>query len=368
MNAPIFMPNLLHLSDLHFGYDKDATARAQRTESLDLLVKEVRKLAADWKPHILVISGDLTWRGRASGYPELAEWLRKKLFPATALTAADCVICPGNHDIDRDAAFCLDARTQDAKRADELLRPERLAKGFAAPFEAFVKFAEDFGIPAPVLHGQPNHLAGVRELHGLRFLCANSAWFCRDSDTDRGQLWLGLPQLQSMQLMDADEYDTAPVTVAVLHHPQEWLANADCVSYDNRPGAYGYLAARAHVILSGHTHGAIEQSTRCYDRARLFAGGAAYDNHQYRNNFSVLKIDPKRRTAIRRPWELDPRVPKWEEKERQEDSLRTEKPRRGRFDAQQANPAKYIAWLQDKTRSIELNQLLVDRKSTRLNS
>ena len=167
-------------------------------------------------------------------------------------------------------------------------------------------------------------------------------------------MWLGLPQLQSMQLMDPAEYDTAPVTVAVLHHPQEWLANADCVSYD-RPGSYCYLAARAHVILSGHTHGAIEQSTRCYDRARLFVGGAAYDNHQYRNNFSILKIDPHRRTLARRPWELDPRTPKWEEKEKQERySLRVERPARN-----QANPARYIAWLQDKTRSMELNQLHV---------
>jgi len=348
------MPNLLHLSDLHFGYDKDATAEAQRSESLDLLVKEVGKLKADWKPDILAISGDLTWQGRASGYPKLAEWLREKLFPATGLTAADCVICPGNHDIDREAAFSLADRTPVAKRADELLRPERLDGGFGRPFNAFVKFAADLGIPAPVLQNQPNHLAGVRELRGLRFICANSAWFCRDSKTDRGQLWLGLPQLQSMRLMDEDEYDTASVTVAVLHHPQEWLANSECASYDDRPGSYCYLAARAHVILSGHTHGAIERSTRCFDRARLFVGGAAYDNHEYRNNFSIVRIDPDLRTAIRRPWELNPRGPKWEEKEQQEYSLRIEKPGRS-----QANPAKYLAWLQDKTRSIELSQLHV---------
>jgi 3',5'-cyclic AMP phosphodiesterase CpdA len=83
MNAPIFMPNLHHLSDLHFGYDQDDTAWAQRTGSLDLLVKQVGELPKDWKPGILVISGDLTWQGRASGYGELAEWLTKKLFPAT---------------------------------------------------------------------------------------------------------------------------------------------------------------------------------------------------------------------------------------------------------------------------------------------
>ena len=347
------MPNLLHLSDLHFGYE-DATATRQRAESLDLLVKELAKLDERWRPGILVISGDLAYRGKASEYAKLAEWLTKKLFPATGLTAANCVICPGNHDIDRDAAFSLLDRAQDARKADAVLRPERLADGFARPFAAFVKFAADFGIPAPLLDGQPNYLAGVREAGGIRFICANSAWFCRDG-TDRGQLWLGLPQLRLMQLMHEDEYDTEQVTVAVLHHPPGWLADAECDSYDGRPGAYRYLGERAHVILSGHTHGAIERPNRLYDRARSFAGGAAYDNHQYRNNFSVLKIDPARRTVIRQPWELDPRRPKWEEKEPQKYSLgidKIETPTRG-----QANPAKYFTWLQGETRSIELNEL-----------
>ena len=109
-------------------------------------MKEISGLKVDWKPNILVISGDLTWQGKAAGYTELAEWLTKKLFPATGLTAANCVICPGNHDIDREAAITLEARVDDADRADELLRPERLARGFAPPFTEFVKFATDLGI------------------------------------------------------------------------------------------------------------------------------------------------------------------------------------------------------------------------------
>ncbi len=346
------MPNLLHLSDLHFGYDKDNTARAQRAEALDSLVVKIGELADDWKPKILVISGDLTWQGKATGYPELGQWLTEKLFPATGLTPQDCVVCPGNHDIDREAAACLVDRTEDAKRADDLLRPERLPRGFAPPFDAFANFAGDFGMPAPMLHGSPNRLAGVVELHGLRFICVNSAWFCRNSATDRGRLWLGLPQLQSMQLMREDKYDEAPVTVAVLHHTQEWLANAEYSSYGDRPGSCCYLAARAHLILSGHTHGAIERSTRCFDRARLFVGGAAYESSAYRNNFSILKIDPTNRTVARRPWEFDPHVPRWEEKETQDYSLRIE--RRAR---RQADPTLYLVWLQDKTRLIELNQL-----------
>ena len=347
------MINLLHLSDLHFGYDQDDTARAQRALALDALVKELSRLEAEWRPQILVISGDLTWQGKPAGYTELGEWLTKKLFPATGLTAAGCVVCPGNHDLDRNAAIALLDWTGDPKKADQVLRPEWLAGGFARPFEAFVKFAELFGIPAPRLHDAPNYLAGVRELHGIHFVCANSAWFCRD-DKDRGELWLGLPQLQSMLPMDPDDYDKAPITVAVLHHPQEWLANPEYNAYGDRRNTYGYLAERSHAILSGHTHGAIERATRCYDRARLFLGGATYDNHAYRNNFSLLQIDPDERIITRRPWEFDPRKGQWEEKESDTYSLRTEKLGRGTPD-----PAKYLAWLRDQTQFIDLHQLKV---------
>ncbi len=348
------MINLLHLSDLHFGYDRDEAARAQRAGALDLLLKELGKLEREWKPHVLVISGDLTWRGKPAGYTELAEWLTNRLFPATELAAADCVICPGNHDLDREEAFILPDREQDPKRADDLLWPERLARGFARPFHKFVKFAQDLGIPAPLLHGAANYLAGVRALHGIQFVCLNSAWFCRDSKTDRGQLWLGLPQLQSMLLFAPGEYDKAPITVAVVHHPQDWFANPECNAYGTRPNTYAYLAQRSHAILSGHMHGAIERATRCYDRARLFVGGAAYHDPAYRNNFSLLQIDPTARTVARRPWELDPRKPEWEEKKLQRYSLRTEGPVKGA-----PNPEKYVDWLRDQTQSIDLHQLKV---------
>jgi hypothetical protein len=349
------MPNILHLSDLHFGDDKDATARGLRTESLDLLVKELKNLDAAWKPDILAISGDLTWQGRASGYTELTKWLRQKLFPATGLTAPDCIVCPGNHDIDREAAEYLERRTSDPNRADELLRPEGLAKGFAPPFAVFAKFAKNLRIPAPTLQGKPNHLAGVRDLKGIRFVCANSAWFCRDSRTDRSQLWLGQHLIRTvMGGIHEDAYDSSPITVTLLHHPEGWLADAECNSYNDRSPSFVYLARRSHLILSGHTHGRIVECSRPYDRARLVLSGAAYDNHQYRNNFSILKIDLHARTVTRRPWEMDPSGPRWEAIPEQHYSLKVEKLRRG-----QANTAKYIAWLRDKTRSIELNQLNV---------
>ena len=56
----------------------------------------------------------------------MANWLSGKLFKATGLKTADCVICAGNHDIDRKAASVLEKRTGDPGRAEELLNPELL--------------------------------------------------------------------------------------------------------------------------------------------------------------------------------------------------------------------------------------------------
>jgi hypothetical protein len=41
------MVNLLHLSDLHFGYDRDATARAQRAEAYRLFLSRFSLIVPD---------------------------------------------------------------------------------------------------------------------------------------------------------------------------------------------------------------------------------------------------------------------------------------------------------------------------------
>jgi len=46
------MIRLLHLSDLHFGYDLDRTAVAQRAGALDLLLKALGDLGCEWKPQV----------------------------------------------------------------------------------------------------------------------------------------------------------------------------------------------------------------------------------------------------------------------------------------------------------------------------
>lgn len=352
--------NLLHLSDLHFVEDKGGTARAERDSALDGLVDTLSNLESAWKPHLIAISGDLSYQGDPKGYDALTVWLKTKLFPATKLGPADCIICPGNHDLSRKKAKSLLDRTGDATRADEVLRPEDLEEGFARPFAAYSKFAADLQIPPVDLTAfGPNHLSGTRETHGLRLVVLNSAWFCRDSKTDNSNLWLGLPQLHCIfHGVKTGDYNHGPLTIALLHHPSDWLAKPELTAWDNRPAAYEFLANRAHIMLSGHTHGALERPTQWYKRAHLFRSGAGYDNHQYRNTFAILQIDTDSnvRAVTNRPWEFDPRNSKWEEKSGETYDLKIPKPG---ISPRGYDTTKYFTWLRGETQSLNLHQLKV---------
>jgi hypothetical protein len=75
-----------------------------------------------------------------------------------------------------------------------------------------------------------------------------------------------LPQLEVMaaneQLTAPDRYDDDELTIAALHHPQPYLDDNDLAAYGDRPSPYNYLADRAHILLSGHTHGGVSEPSR----------------------------------------------------------------------------------------------------------
>lgn len=308
---------LLHLTDLHFGVepsptgDRASTVLAQRRNTLDRLLTALAELEESWKPQVVVVSGDLGWAGRPADYQRAAEWI-SRLLESLSLTSTELVLCAGNHDVDRNVAefFSL---PENADRADRLLRVEALSM-IGQSFEAYASFHRNLGVPQLQLGPELSVLAGVREVAGLRFVVLNSAWFCRN-DADRGNLFLGFPQLEVMEaagdLPRSDHYDEETVTLGVLHHPKEWLNDAENHAYGDRPAAYNELARRTHLLLSGHTHGGVADPQRISNRALLFVGGAAYDNGRYRNNFSLFRFDTSQRTVQRRAYEFDPRNREW---------------------------------------------------------
>jgi hypothetical protein len=66
---------LLHLSDLHFGWDRTRTQKDDRHLALTGLRQQLRTLEADWRPNAIAITGNIRWRGSKSDYAQTKVWL-----------------------------------------------------------------------------------------------------------------------------------------------------------------------------------------------------------------------------------------------------------------------------------------------------
>ena len=154
---------------------------------------------------------------------------------------------------------------------------------------------------------ETTHLAGGLELAGVRVLVLNSAWCARGGADDKNQLWLGLPQLQVMEAAGqlGETAKGTPLTVALLHHPFDWLHEAETQSTANRPNTKDWLAARCHVLLTGHTHAAIRKPDQIAEGCWHFTAGASYAGTGHFNSFRLLRISDDGQCRYR-TWEFDP--------------------------------------------------------------
>ncbi|MFM7836651.1 MAG: hypothetical protein ACKPJD_33070, partial [Planctomycetaceae bacterium] len=144
----------------------------------------------------------LGWKGAAADYQLLRDWL-DPLLQDLQLGYDSVVVCPGNHDIDRQKAR-YQARPPGAKDSDDLLGVT-IPPQYADCFKEYSAYCDAAKIPAWKLGTASSHLVGTRVLKNIRFVALNSAWYCR-GDNDLAQLWVGrnhLDQLQSDSLLPA---------------------------------------------------------------------------------------------------------------------------------------------------------------------
>lgn len=308
--------NILHLTDLHFGAEAQKgytdTALAKRKLVLDKLIDKFNgAVPQKYMPDLIVISGDIGWKGCDKDYQEASKWITN-LLTITKLTNKEIIICAGNHDIDRTKAKILH-RPPDTKKADENLESENI-KLFEPLFGSYIKFCNDLNINNLNIGKINNKLAGVEKKQGINFLVLNSSWYCRGED-DEKNLYIGKPQLENLlaekQIFDTEDYDTAPITICVFHHPPEWLHETETVSRDGRINVVDFIAKRSHLILCGHEHGEIREPDRRSNHAYLFKGGASYDGNDYENNISLIRIDKSKRTAARNCLTFSPKDQDW---------------------------------------------------------
>jgi tetratricopeptide (TPR) repeat protein/calcineurin-like phosphoesterase family protein len=299
---------LLHLSDLHFGNDDGSqTEKDAKQAILSSLLKKLQALPADWKPNVVCISGDIASRAKREDYDKAEAWMGE-LLQKLGLTAADLILCPGNHDIDRGKVL----NAPDAyKEADALFKiPVSDTDPLHVPFAEYSAFCARLGTPPYTCGDRQSYLVGVRQHCGLTFAIHNSAWFAKDSKTDNGHLWLGLPLLQHMDAKGQYAALCTPpaeTVITLIHHPFDWLHDAEKHQRDYRKSTKEYICYRSSILLTGHTHDTVTDPTPILNRCWHFPAGATYDHGQHFNTFRLIRISPPQ--LEERSYEYDPRSP-----------------------------------------------------------
>ena len=213
------------------------------------------------------------------------------------VTSDNVLVCPGNHDIDRSATRGI-AVPLSAVEADEFLRPP-LLPSYTDTFKAYTDFCQNTAKYRPwTFNGQPSWLVGSTELQGLKFMALNTAWYCR-GDADRGQLWVGQPQvdllIDGLPLVSEQKSADSPV-ITICHHPFTWWQESELNAYPRtdemgmRPSTEELLVMRSNLILTGHTHSSFHQPNHLRMSAYHLNGGAGYAGAGWLNAVRLLQI------------------------------------------------------------------------------
>ncbi|WP_433972817.1 metallophosphoesterase [Tunturiibacter lichenicola] len=238
----------LHLSDIHFGQEKDGTLITQDFVR-DELTKDVKKLAAHRGPASrVIVTGDVAYSGKSDEYDRATAWL-EKLTAACGLGDTHVSTIPGNHDCDLSAisnqAKMLQAQFRlkgpDQVRADlhAIYEDGEAANPFLPKLQQYRTFAGGYGCDFES-HRRPfwtryfDLPGGIR----LKFIGLTSVQVS-DKDDKPGNIILG-----NVQYTIAEEDNV--VNIVLVHHPLDWFIDKDA--------AQEHLHNNARVIMVGHEH------------------------------------------------------------------------------------------------------------------
>lgn len=269
---------LLHLGDFHFR-DADNPILGR----IPQIISAVRARHLTPAAFFVVVPGDVAFSGKLEEY-RLAEGFFRELLARLEQeypgVKAEIVFVAGNHDCD--LALASDIRR--AGQIREVLEGVDVGGAYVREYlgvqDQFFAFTSKFG---QLANGAAERLlvrrvfaAGTRT---VAFTCINTAWLSENPEKP-GTLFFPTQLFLPLQELTSD------VEVAILHHPDNWLAP------DNAQAVRRALEGRADLILTGHEH--------CFDAyakqrpegaIEFVAGQAMFDKRVTENGFNVIRID-----------------------------------------------------------------------------
>jgi hypothetical protein len=284
--SPLERVNILHLSDLHFGR-KD---KASQSIIVEYFLDDLRRLAdSEWHPNFVIFSGDIVNDPDNVSYGEVIGSLFLPIMGILNISTEHYAFCPGNHDVSRKYLI----ENADLHRGylgihnDVSLGLRHLDTNinheyFIRKCFQFFAFLKEFGIEPTNPYFWSVPIPGST----LSTLSINSVLYSSaglNGTSDNQHLYFPIAALD-----DALKRKEKLKTIAVMHHPLEWL-NERC-----RPDIDLLIQNRSDFLLFGHVHAAAPSFRKgTSGQAIYLQSGALYDYRNFYNGYSVISIDCK---------------------------------------------------------------------------
>lgn len=276
---------LLHISDFHAREDR----RYDADVVLSRFFADIAQEHADQAFTHLAFTGDLTFSAAPAQFELAREQLIDRLLKITGLCDDDLFIVPGNHDVDRELieGFAEKGLRTISKRdeVNSVIGNPVLLEQHAARVMRGVKFCGQFGRKSLELEttlGATHRLfSGGRTVTITRL---NSAWRA-SGDEDDGEhryLLVGERELRT----HAESVADADLSIVLLHHPLEWLAEFD------RSDAKPMIEKTFDLVLTGHTHEDEPSSRTTPDgRTSYSQAGSLFESRTHPNSYTIIDVD-----------------------------------------------------------------------------
>ena len=280
----------VHLSDIHFGQEREGGALAINTDARRQLLKDAADVVAalpQGRASGIIVTGDVAYAGKQKEYVDAGNWL-DQLAECVGCEPSDIQLIPGNHDIDRGkiagaAAWMLETIYRDGEAAlDQFLGSDVDREVLYSRFHAYRPFADAYQCPLDCAgENSADRRVELSAHRALRFVRMNSALICTKDQEEYGNLLLGARQRVLHEAAGEE-------LVVLVHHPLNWISDAD--------DARKYLRGRARVVMTGHEHLASVDIERVEDGCELMmiaAGATTPDkiDNKYTYAYNVIEFD-----------------------------------------------------------------------------
>ncbi|KQV53303.1 hypothetical protein ASC95_11180 [Pelomonas sp. Root1217] len=280
----------VHLSDIHFGQERDQTLYIHNDVKRELIadVARVVRLLPGGAAQGVLVTGDIAYSGKDEQYIDAAKWL-DQIAEAVGCDITRIQMVPGNHDLDRDMLsrggqhLLDDIRAGGADEYEKVLSNDLDRGTLFARFQAYGSFSEGYDC---VLDTEGRYSTNMRvELapgRFIKFVRMNSSLLCHGKENDEE------PELLVGERQFTIPRDDGEEVIVLIHHPLHWFKDSDAVST--------YLKSRIRLLITGHEHNprvAKETIEEGADFMTLAAGAAVPSRSEtaYVFTYNVIEFD-----------------------------------------------------------------------------